>query len=63
MQGTVNNFAVSSGTYGLQEALNSILGNGGVIDVTQDWLGQTSQITNATGNSKTFIHDLRSGDS
>jgi hypothetical protein len=54
---------ISSGTFGLQEAINFAQGTGGgQVVITPDWAGTTAQITAATGYGDVTIHDERTGD-
>lgn len=54
-------FVISSGTYGLQEAINAMRGAGGQVLVTNDWNGTTLMITNATGATNVSVRDIRDG--
>ena len=53
---------VTSGTYGLQEAINAAKGNGGVVMVSQGWQilgGTTAIITAAAAYSNVYVQDTR----
>lgn len=50
---------VTSGTFGLQEAINDAKTAGGVVVVDSSFTGSTSTITSATGASNVSILDLR----
>lgn len=54
-------FSIGSGTYGLQEAINYLLGTGGTVNITTGWPGTTAMITGATGSSTVSIQDMRNG--
>lgn len=56
-----NTLRITSGTNGLQEAIEFQHGRGGMIHVTSDWLGTTSMITNANGYTNVSIWDTRAG--
>jgi hypothetical protein len=58
--------SVSSGTYGLQEAINAAMSNPGIagmVNIDATWLGPSgsSVITSVIGTTSVVIQDLRSG--
>lgn len=56
------NFQVASGTFGLQEAINSVAGgSAATIQITQDWSGTNVIIAAAQGNANVSIQDIRNG--
>lgn len=61
-QAHAGNFLVSSGTFGLQEAINYLLGNnGGTVQITSDWPGTAGMITSASGGTNVSLQDIRNG--
>lgn len=57
-----NLFRISSGSKGLQEAIESQHGSGGgLIQITPDWSGSTSFISAATGYTNVSLQDTRAG--
>lgn len=53
---------VSSGTAGLQEAINALLSTAGLVVISGSWNGTTSMITTtATGSTAVGVEDLRAG--
>src|SRR6185312_11955340 len=53
---------LTSGTGGVQEALNYLGAAGGTVLITPAFSGTGSNITSATGNANDYIKDIRSGD-
>jgi hypothetical protein len=58
-----NGLLLTSGTSGLQEALSDMAQSptGGMVLVTPDWKGTTTQIQNAAGSTPVGVWDMRSG--
>lgn len=54
-------FSVTSGTFGLQEAINQQKNQGGLVLISPQWPGQTPLIEHAQGFANVQIEDLREG--